>query len=1128
MRYKTGFYILTCVSLFFFFASSVKAQNNTKPSPPINLRFGSSGPSGGIKDGKIETISSTQIAISYTAPSAGACTVEVSEQPGYSPLSADIDPILYPGANSDLGRFQTLQSGLKRKFVVGTRMFQRATNSRVYSRALAAATLHYIRIKCGSNVFETTASTETVPFGSTYADPPQPSDSIAGELLTPTLHDLGRGGSFIDPSTGAKIYRVSRNGDLDFSSSVFNVSMLAVHASTNWTNPDNILTADSSNATYSGASCGETCDWIRLFRTNVWYDGASVDYIRLKLVGSGNQANTADRTIEWGLGLAVSGSCTSSPLDGTTRTLVLPQTTAGQVDADIDYSLLRPATALRGWTRSDVVNAGGFCILIRKATSTGTISLDHAKFDAGVSGMQSLGSGNNYKRASTVKDQNGFLMMNTQTGGARAVVYKIKMEPEPDIRYLGMIQNLGGQCSVIGYSSFLPNRFYCTPSSSPRILQIDYTGNSVNKAAPHTLEISATELTANMNTEVKNFVDANIARYPFAFDSTKFNCTFNGIVQAHGEDEVLQLYCRRGIQNSYAWVAVYQVGAGIIGAYPTWTHKTSRWCGHHSHEEIGEYGGLYLWTAHFLGGGTAGLGPYRTTLIGAISNSSTTITLAGQPTSPVADTTLMDFAVGDTILIDNELMIITSVANFPIIGVQRAVLGSLAASHNNGAIVNAECASDPNGTAYQKGATSPLWDPFLDPYGDGNGITNKAYRGHETIRPGLAVNTNDFSLSTLQIGQDLPYPYRVFRQPPFAGRIPPAAGNSYQTHPTKHTIIGTPFANRVFADTKPFIGGNLFSGPFVGCNPALLLPTPGGCPAQRVSGTSNTYKYTFSGSVRPQATLPYRQMPVFAVSGYRDLKNISGPGSIISDETPYTFCVALLAGECRPGSISGDMFLSAPGVTSYGCAGGESFSGGTDLCIMERAASTLSLSEHSTSIPGVDIYSSRDLALLNSIAPYSRFSSGAIIEHLADGTGLMYANFLRERYDVFIVKVPPYEGAVDSVNRQNFIEFPVQTQQVPSGGARLMVKFGYDTNFNCSPNRTEPCYATTNSINLASPFLWESELTPGDGLNVSGGCASGCTIKIPALSNKVGYYQVIFRNSSGATISASSIEVFSR
>ena len=44
----------------------------------------------------------------------------------------------------------------------------------------------------------------------------------------------------------------------------------------------------------------------------------------------------------------------------------------------------------------------------------------------------------------------------------------------------------------------------------------------------------------------------------------------------------------------------------------------------------------------------------------------------------------------------------------------------------------------------------------------------------------------------------------------------------------------------------------------------------------------------------------------------------SGPGSLITDADLGKFCVAYLAGECRPGAVAGDVFFAGIGFYDAG------------------------------------------------------------------------------------------------------------------------------------------------------------------------------------------------------------------
>src|SRR2546421_6858512 len=82
----------------------------------------------------VSGVSSTQAILSYTAPTSSACTVEVSENPSYSPLVHDVDAKLFAGANLD-SRSSGIANGAARIFVAGSRLPAVASDKKIYSRA---------------------------------------------------------------------------------------------------------------------------------------------------------------------------------------------------------------------------------------------------------------------------------------------------------------------------------------------------------------------------------------------------------------------------------------------------------------------------------------------------------------------------------------------------------------------------------------------------------------------------------------------------------------------------------------------------------------------------------------------------------------------------------------------------------------------------------------------------------------------------------------------------------------------------------------------------------------------------------------------------------------------------------
>ncbi len=153
-------------------------------------------------------VTSTQAVLSYPATSSSACTIEVSEDPSYSPLVYDVDPLVFTGAGSDgLSNIGT------RQFVVGKRRADLALDSNYYSRALQALTLHYYRITvCVASTLTGTFTTGNILMSSTYLDFVQMNPASPGDYIVPTLLN-NRNQVIIDPYIGSKMTRVSLIAD---------------------------------------------------------------------------------------------------------------------------------------------------------------------------------------------------------------------------------------------------------------------------------------------------------------------------------------------------------------------------------------------------------------------------------------------------------------------------------------------------------------------------------------------------------------------------------------------------------------------------------------------------------------------------------------------------------------------------------------------------------------------------------------------------------------------------------------------------------------------------------------------------------------------------------------------------
>src|SRR5438128_5084677 len=165
------------------------------------------------------TVSTTsrQTVLSYVAPDASPCTLEVSENNSYTLLINDVNSGLFAGANSD-ARAGSLGVGTtSRSFIVGTIpdpkgvLNNLALDSKRYGRALTPNTTYYARVTCGSDSGITNWTTSNRPLGITFAEV-MPNDG-AGNYAFPTTGTTDRTQTIIDPVYGNKIKLVNLPGD---------------------------------------------------------------------------------------------------------------------------------------------------------------------------------------------------------------------------------------------------------------------------------------------------------------------------------------------------------------------------------------------------------------------------------------------------------------------------------------------------------------------------------------------------------------------------------------------------------------------------------------------------------------------------------------------------------------------------------------------------------------------------------------------------------------------------------------------------------------------------------------------------------------------------------------------------
>jgi len=124
----------------------------------------------------------------------------------------------------------------------------------------------------------------------------------------------------------------------------------------------------------------------------------------------------------------------------------------------------------------------------------------------------------------------------------------------------------------------------------------------------------------------------------------------------------------------------------------------------------------------------------------------------------------------------------------------------------------------------------------------------------------------------------------------------------------------------------------------------------------------------------------------------------------------------------------------------------------------------------------------------------------------------------------YMAKMPPLPPA-DSVARGT-LEAVTVAMKPPTGLGvnNAIIQFGYQEYTRAGvpycTTRLDGCFANAATIpTAAAPFLFGSESPAGLA------CASGCTIAIPAVSQRALYYQVLYRNAANAVLASTTWQI---
>jgi hypothetical protein len=249
-----------------------------------------------------------------------------------------------------------------------------------------------------------------------------------------------------------------------------------------------------------------------------------------------------------------------------------------------------------------------------------------------------------------------------------------------------------------------------------------------------------------------------------------------------------------------------------------------------------------------------------------------------------------------------------------------------------------------------------------------------------------------------------------------------------------------------------------------------------------------------------------------AACGANPLIDISRPASVIdgTSANSYKYCIANAGGECYSGSSAGDLYVNCPQIRDAYCSYqgvGNSDPDTRDICLGDMGAHTLALTQ--VAVAQADPNGQLSRRVTHAFTHYHWLNQFWNVKVTPDGHWMfgwsVFTNGLRT--SVFLIKLPPFPSP-DAVNRGDYVPYPVPVSPTIYGVDNAVVRFGYNPSYFCT-SRQEACVAgSTNNVTALTPFSYPSESPAGMP------CSSGCTIEVPAISQRILYYQVVLRDAS--------------
>jgi hypothetical protein len=610
------------------------------------------------------------------------------------------------------------------------------------------------------------------------------------------------------------------------------------------------------------------------------------------------------------------------------------------------------------------------------------------------------------------------------------------------------------------------------------------------------------------------------------FDTSLFGCT--GITGGVGVYKAVE--CKRGIQNSFGWEGIFYSGDGrlpvpsscsvgdsgcprIIAADYTFIKPQTKYCGIHNTQLFQQpftppvNTNMMLINWHDLDGGTNNDGTawIGATTVGSVMAGSTTVTVDGPVHSFASGgetATIPAIAPGDIFRFGGIGTTFTLVSNVSNVWTFTPALGDPVP---NGTLVYMFCNVALSTNDGDWSITG--WDYLTYPSGStvvydrsfpGGGHYGLGPLGRTTETPGgegfYPFNGGSLasSLNTTGINIDSTASWN--------GVSAPGYGSLITKHPAYQVFTA---ADQWFNDRMTFAGQPTDGSIQVYSD----YPTAA---TNAISGTGGVlYKYV-SASGYP---LDRKNTPTQVSTGGSALRDISSPatGNVISPDAVdnYKYCVAYAGGECRSGSSAGDIFFNVPSaLATLRCSGGDSPNpANIDICITNMPTYSGSLMQWGM---GFDSLSSQRISrnLTYGLVGVKDTFAFPVAKPTALGEYTLFTvglgiNNSPDYMDVWKVKTPP--TTLDSQNRTQYVQIPVKIGSVPATTTNAVVKFWYAENVGYCTSRAEDCWAGAGQ----TPFAYATTDT------ITGtSCSSSCAVNIPAISGRVVYYQVLYRNGS--------------